>query len=241
MVICIAVYFLVQERPGEVELLPVEGAGTVQIDRSLSFTLEYAAVPCEVVQRRPLSLEEITDTFARGDTEACEGADAAGPALFPDKSPWIAALTSIFLHGNLAHLGGNMLFLWIFGNNVEDRFGHLRYLAFYLVAGVAAAVAHVAVQPSSTVPVVGASGAIAGVMGAYLVLFPQARVTTLVIWIIPLVTTISAVWVLGFWFVSQFFTAPESSVAWMAHVAGFAFGVVATLLVRRRVAPRPVW
>ena len=232
---CIVVYLFVQQQPGEVEVVPVEGVGGVEVDSSLSFTLEYAAVPCEVVQGRPLTLVEVVDTFARGATESCADV-AVGPALFPGKNVWLAALTSVFLHGSLAHLGGNMLFLWIFGNNVEDRMGHVRYLGFYLATGVLAAVAHVAVQPDSSIPVVGASGAIAGVMGTYLVLFPSARVTTLVIWIIPFVTSISAAVVLGLWFVSQFFTAPDSSVAWMAHVAGFVVGVVAGLVMRAATA-----
>jgi membrane associated rhomboid family serine protease len=231
---CIVVYLFVQERPGEVEVVDVGGAGAVEIDRSLSFTLEYAAVPCEITQARPLTLDEVVDTYTTGDMEAC-AEDPSGPALFPGKGVWLAALTSIFLHGSLVHLLGNVWFLWIFGNNIEERFGHARYLAFYLAAGVAATAAHVLVQPDSSVPVVGASGAIAGVMGAYLILFPRAPVTTLIVWFIPFLTSISAMWLLGFWFISQFFTAPESSVAWMAHVAGFVFGVVVTLLLRGAV------
>lgn len=231
---CVAVYFLVQERPGETQIVDTE-AGAVQIDRSLAFTLEYAAIPCELTRARPLSIPEISDTFVRGNDAACRSTWA--PALFPDKPVLLAAVTSIFLHGGLLHLAGNVLFLWVFGNNVEERFGHLRYLVFYLAAGVAAVVGHVAVQPSSSVPVVGASGAIAGVMGAYLVLFPRAPVRTLVIWFIPFVTTIAARWLLGFWFISQFFTAPDSGVAWVAHVAGFAFGVGVALLLPRRKGP----
>ena len=98
-----------------------------------------------------------------------------------DKNVWLAILTSMFLHGGWLHIGGNMLFLWVFGNNIEDRLGRARFLAFYLVAGVAATGAHAVINPASTVPLVGASGAIAGVLGAYLLLYPRAQVTTLMI------------------------------------------------------------
>jgi membrane associated rhomboid family serine protease len=139
----------------------------------------------------------------------------------------------MFLHGGLLHLAGNMLFLWIFGNNIEDRLGHVHHLLFYLAAGVVATLAHIAVQPDSTVPVVGASGAIAGIMGAYLVWFPRAKVTTLFVFFIILFRQVQARWVLGIWFVSQFFVNPNEGVAWMAHVGGFVFGVLVALLVRR--------
>ena len=238
IVLCIFVYFFVQDRPGDSELVDV-GVGTIQIDRSLSFTLEYAAVPCEITQGRPLSVQEVLDTYADGQTEACNKRPG-GPELFPDKQVWLAVLTTIFLHGSLLHLLGNIWFLWLFGNNIEDRFGHFKYLAFYVVAGVAATAAHVLVQPDSSVPVIGASGAIAGVMGAYLVLFPRAPVTTLVIWIIPFVVSISAAWLLGIWFISQFFTAPDSPVAWAAHVAGFAFGALVGVAVKA-ASSRAAW
>jgi membrane associated rhomboid family serine protease len=152
-------------------------------------------------------------------------------------------LYSMFLHGSILHLGGNLLYLWIFGNNIEDHLGALRFTVFYLLAGVVATLAHVAVQPSSTVPLVGASGAVAGVMGAYLVWFPNKRVFTLfIIIVIPIFRSITAKWLLGFWFVSQFFVNPAAGVAWVAHVGGFVFGVVAGLAVRRsRAARRAAW
>jgi membrane associated rhomboid family serine protease len=163
--------------------------------------------------------------------------------LFRHKNVWLALVTSIFLHGSILHLAGNMLFLWVFGNNIEDHLGHVAYLVFYLAAGIIATAAHIAVQPDSTLPVVGASGAIAGVMGAYLVWFPRARVTTLIILIIiPIVTSMPAMWLLLLWFVSQFFTAADSSVAWVAHVAGFLLGVLVAALVRTsQPARRLVW
>ena len=141
----------------------------------------------------------------------------------------VSVLTSMFMHGGLLHLGGNMLFLWIFGNNVEDRLGRLGFAAFYLVGGIVATLAHVAVSRDSTVPSIGASGAIAAVMGAYLIWFPNARVRTIVIFVL---VNVPAKVVLGVWFVLQFFTDPNESVAWMAHVGGFTFGVLVGLLLR---------
>src|SRR5207249_4908173 len=140
----------------------------------------------------------------------------------------LAVLVSMFMHGSWLHLAGNMWFLWIFGNNVEEAWGRLWYLLFYLAAGIVAAVFFVALNPHSTTPLVGASGAIAGVLGSYLVLYPGKPVLSLVfIYIIP----VPAVLFLGLWFLSQFLL-PSAGVAWEAHVGGFAFGVLATLLVR---------
>jgi membrane associated rhomboid family serine protease len=118
----------------------------------------------------------------------------------------------------------------VFGNNVEDRLGHVAYALFYLSGGVVAAVAHIAASPDSTVPVVGASGAIAAVMGAYLVWFPNVKVRTAVIMFFITLVDIPAKWVLGFWFVLQFFTSPNAGIAWVAHVGGFAFGAVVALI-----------
>jgi membrane associated rhomboid family serine protease len=151
---------------------------------------------------------------------------------------WLALLYSMFLHGSLLHIGGNMLFLWIFGNNIEDRMGPLPYLGFYLLAGIVASAAHVLVQPDSTIPVLGASGAIAGIMGAYVVLFPNVKIRSLlIITIIPLFRDIAAKWWLGFWFVTQFFTNPAAGVAWVAHVGGFLFGALIALFLRDRLRP----
>jgi membrane associated rhomboid family serine protease len=151
----------------------------------------------------------------------------------------------MFMHGSILHIAGNMLFLWVFGNNIEDRMGKVAFVLFYLAGGLAAALAHIFVQPDSTVPVVGASGAIAAVMGAYLVLFPDAPIRTIIIFYFILFRDISAKWLLGFWFVSQFFVNPNEGVAWVAHVGGFVFGALVALLFRRRLlashAPPPVW
>jgi membrane associated rhomboid family serine protease len=227
--LCTIVYFGFQQPSGS--RLVRTDAGQVQIDAKFGFTLQRAAIPCEVVTGQPLGLVEIRRTFVAGDDRACiRSAGQSGPALYPHKQVYVALLVSMFLHGGLLHLAGNMLFLWVFGNNVEDRLGHLGYLVMYLAGGLVAALAHVAVEPSSTVPVVGASGAIAAVMGAYLVWFPRVRVLT---FILPFfIVRIRAWWFLVFWFGLQFFTDPNSGVAWVAHVAGFLFGALVGLAVR---------
>jgi rhomboid family protein len=151
-------------------------------------------------------------------------------------------ITSQFLHGSILHIGGNMLFLWIFGNNVEDAFGRLRFFAFYLIGGIVAALAQVAIDPESTVPTIGASGAIAATLGAYLVLFPGARVTTAIflVFFYQLIE-VPAVVVLIFWFVIQLFSglgslgmsdAVSGGVAFFAHIGGFVFGAAVALVVR---------
>jgi rhomboid family protein len=159
--------------------------------------------------------------------ELLHGANLPESTLLP---PSVNLLTSMFLHGGLMHVGGNMLYLYIFGDNIEDALGHVRYAVFYLVAGLAAAAAQVIVSPGSTVPMIGASGAIAGVLGAYLVLYPKARVHTL-IFLFIFITTIQlpAVVVLGFWIFLQVLNGLSSplaggGVAWFAHIGGFAFG-----------------
>lgn len=154
-------------------------------------------------------------------------------------------LTSLFLHGSWMHILGNMLYLWIFGDNVEERLGPLGYLLFYLASGVVASLAQVAVAPGSSVPIIGASGAVAGVLGAYLVLFPHARVRTLVtLFYFLRVVELPAAIVLGLWFVLQLFnglasiTAMSSGgVAWFAHLGGFAAGAMVGALLRPSQKP----
>jgi membrane associated rhomboid family serine protease len=151
--------------------------------------------------------------------------------------------STMFIHGGWLHLGGNMLYLWIFGDNVEDKLGHGRYLVFYLVCGLTASVLSIVVDPHSTMPIIGASGAIAGVLGAYLLMFPRARVLTLIpfFFFLPL-AELPALIVLGFWFVMQFFSGLISlgfeaggmgGVAWWSHIGGFAAGLVLTLPLRK--------
>jgi membrane associated rhomboid family serine protease len=150
----------------------------------------------------------------------------------------------MFLHGSLLHLGGNMLFLWVFGNNVEDRLRTLGFAFFYVIGGVVASLAQVLVDPSSPTPIIGASGAIAAVMGAYLIWYPNARVNTLFFLGFIFWFRIRARWLLIAWFVLQFFTGPNSNVAWVAHVAGFVFGMAVGALLRPthpRPAAQPSW
>jgi membrane associated rhomboid family serine protease len=162
----------------------------------------------------------------------------------------ITIFVSMFLHGGLLHIGGNMLYLWIFGDNIEDRLGHFRYLFFYLACGFVATLSHAFFNPTSRVPAIGASGAIAGVLGAYLILFPTARVTTLIpIFFFITIRELPAVFILGFWFILQFFAGVGSlgatdsggGVAYFAHIGGFVCGMVLILLMggRRRRPPAP--
>ena len=168
--------------------------------------------------------------------------------------PYITLITSMFLHGGLMHLIGNMLYLWIFGNNIEDAMGHVRFILFYLVCGVIAAMSHAAFDPDSVVPMIGASGAISGVLGAYLLLFPRAHVMVL----IPLGffftrMNIPAGFVLGFWFIFQILSGAAKvggaggGVAWFAHVGGFVAGMVLIGFFKHRSVrffnppPRRTW
>jgi membrane associated rhomboid family serine protease len=218
---CVLVYLLWQPSPGR---------STRDDD---VFDYRHAAIPLEIRHQRPLTRCE----YLAANGRTCTTAD--GQPLVPGKNVWLSAIVSMFLHGNILHIAGNMLFLWVFGNNVEDRLGRVGFLIFYLLAGLVALLAHVAAAPSSTQPVIGASGAIAGVMGAYLVWWPRARVSTLFFVFLVFWFKIQARWLLLAWFVLQFFTSPNSNVAWVAHVGGFLFGVAVALLLRpkRRLTP----
>jgi membrane associated rhomboid family serine protease len=159
-------------------------------------------------------------------------------------------ISSMFLHGSWMHFIGNMWYLWIFGDNIEDQMGHGRFIVFYLLCGAVAAFGHIAMDPQSTLPTIGASGAIAGVMGAYFVLFPQSRVLTLIPLIIFYeIIELPAILLLGFWFLMQLFSAGAiavtantqgGGVAFMAHVAGFVVGVAGVFVFRKR-RPEPQW
>ena len=170
--------------------------------------------------------------------------------LVPARFDWLNVLTSMFLHGGWAHFLGNMLYLWIFGDNVEDRLGHGRYLVFYLMCGATAAGLQVFFSPASRIPMVGASGAIAGVLGAYLVMFPRSRVLTLVpIFIIVQLIEVPAIVLLGLWFVLQLLsgvgslgqTADVGGVAFWAHTGGFVMGMIGVFLFRRPERQRVEW
>jgi membrane associated rhomboid family serine protease len=170
--------------------------------------------------------------------------------LFSLEDRIIPLFTSMFLHGGWLHLISNMLYLWIFGDNVEDRMGHGRYLLFYILCGLAAAGAHIITNSESEIPTIGASGAIAGVLGGYFVLYPYARVVV----VIPIlffwdVMKLPALIVLGFWFVTQLFqgtlalaveTTATGGVAWWAHIGGFVFGMIAVNIFKRK-SRRPIY
>ncbi len=166
------------------------------------------------------------------------------PAAVPE---WLTLLSCTFLHGGWMHFLGNMWFLFIFGDNVEDRFGHLGYLAFYLGCGVAASAAHLAANPDSTVPTIGASGAIAGVMGAYFLLYPRAQVLALIpIFFFFEMLVLPAPLFLGFWFLLQFFqgmfsitSSQTTGVAWWAHIGGFVAGLAIAAVLEKMEVLRP--
>ena len=198
--------------------ISLEAGGADGARAGQAFIEEFGLVPCRL-------------------TGACR----VGPEL---PSPILTIFTSMFMHGGLFHIGGNMLYLWIFGNNVEDTLGHGRYLLFYLLSGVAAALAQTAVGPSSMVPMVGASGAVSGVLGAYLLLFPHAHVTTLIIlgFFFRLVH-IPAMVVLGFWIVLQVLNGLGSfgssgGVAFFAHIGGFLAGMGLLYVLKPRARSR---
>jgi membrane associated rhomboid family serine protease len=207
LVACTAVYFFLQPTP-------FSDSGD-----DVEFLYRHAAVPVELRHGEPLDLCALTDQ-----PEICDSR-IGDEQLAPDKNVWLALFVSLFLHADLWHLAGNMLFLWVFGNNVEDRLGHLPFALFYVTGGLVAGLAYCVVNSSSELPVVGASGAIAAVMGAYLVWFPRARIWNVIVPLFFLPFPLPAALVLGIWFVLQFFTDPNSGVAWVAHVGGFLFGV----------------
>ncbi len=192
---------------------------------------ELATIPCEVITAEPLERIEIEQGI-------CQRA-ASAPAVFEDKSVLFSLLASLFMHGSIIHLVANMWSLWIFGNNVEDAFGKGGYVVFYVLGGLAATAVHIVFNPSSTIPVVGASGAIAAVMGAYLVLFPTSRIVSFIppFFFIPFAVR---AWIfLGIWFLGQFaFVGQLTNVAWEAHVGGFVFGLVAATALRTQLRAR---
>jgi membrane associated rhomboid family serine protease len=190
-----------------------------------AFVLEFGATPCRITGACPV------------------------PGDFP--SPIATIFTSMFLHGGLLHVGGNMLYLWIFGDNVEDTLGHWRFAALYLIAGVAAAFTQIATSPRSSVPMIGASGAVSGVLGSYILLFPHANVHMLVVFgFFARIVRWPAMIVLGFWIVIQFLSGmltfssaawgggEAGGTAWFAHIGGFLAGMALLFLMRPRRAAR---
>jgi membrane associated rhomboid family serine protease len=224
--ICCAAYFLFERGLWELG------------DTGNERVLEYGAIPYEVTNPG-----DGCGVTVEGDVR-CEGQPGAPAGAAPDQSPWwITIFTSMFLHGSLLHLGGNMLFLWIFGNNIEDSMGRVRFVVFYLLGGLVALGLQIVTDPDSAIPTVGASGAIAAVLGAYALLYPRARVITLIFIIIFFtVVQLPALVVLGFWFILQLlpaFSEPMGEggggVAYFAHIGGFVFGLLTIKLFADRV------
>lgn len=165
----------------------------------------------------------------------------SGSPLLPLATPFV---TAMFLHGNWVHIIGNMIYLWIFGDNVEDRVGHLPYLIFYLAVGAAGSMAHIIANPDSQVPIIGASGAIAGILGAYFISYPRSRILTLLpLFFFITIVEVRAVWFLLFWFVIQLFSGfgaslAADSVGWWAHIGGFVAGALLINLFPRPASSR---
>ncbi len=208
------------------------------------FTLGYAAIPAEITRGQdlvgmvPVQVGSVQD----GTAQMVELPQAPGPSPIQ-----LTLLTAMFMHAGIMHLGGNMLFLWIFGDNVEHRFGHLPFLIFYLASGLAASLAQIALNPDSVIPTLGASGAIAGVLGAYLVLFPRNRVYAFFLFT---VISVPAFLVLAMWAVTQVIggygsifgaagVSQTGGVAYMAHLGGFVAGVVVAMFYRRKLPAEP--
>jgi rhomboid family protein len=186
--------------------------------------------------------ESAAASFALIPSELFQVHVIGGPAHGPYDSVAVpegyTLLSYMFLHGDILHLASNMLFLWVFGDNIEDAMGHLKFAVFYIVCGVAGGLAHSLALPSSKLPLIGASGAVAGVIAAYLILHPRVRVWVLAFRIIPL--RISAVWVLGVWVVTQVFMVilnQPNQVAWWAHIGGMVAGAILILFMRRPGLP----
>ncbi|MBX3280577.1 MAG: rhomboid family intramembrane serine protease [Acidobacteria bacterium] len=197
-----------------------------------SFTYGYSVVPYEITRGVDLVGAAVYDRSGR----------MIAPPQAPGPTPiYLTFLSAMFMHGGLMHIGGNMLYLWIFGDNVEDRMGHAKYLMFYVLCGILASGAHIAFGPQSRIPSLGASGAIAGVLGAYLILYPHQRVRVLIpLGFLSRITEMPAIIVIGLWAALQLFsgigsiaqTAESGGVAYMAHVGGFVAGVILVFLFR---------
>jgi rhomboid family protein len=230
-----------------VYVLSIRHGGSLISGPDTQEVVKYGAIP--KILTHCLSQHEVTQVSPDGSSYAVGCAHSGGLPT------WETVFSAMFMHASILHIGGNMLFLWIFGNNVEDAMGPVKYLAFYILGGLAALALQVAVGPNSTAPTLGASGAIAAVLGGYIVLYPRARVLT-VVFIILLFTVIElpAIVMLGIWFAEQAVfgaanltnpTGGGGGVAYFAHVGGFAFGLLTVRLLatkRKQVPPRhPVY
>lgn len=204
---------------------------------------EFGMIPYEVWKGTSLSFSSYLDLLRRFDHSLPP--PSLAPVYFHPISPYLAIFTSMFLHGGWAHIIGNMLYLWIFGNNVEDYLGHFKFILLYIFWGAVAGITHLFANPLSMIPTVGASGAISGILGAYLVLFPWARIHVLVPFFFYFLTTTVPAWLmLIFWFLFQFLSAvPQTmvsggGVAYWAHIGGFIAGYLWIRLFRKKRVPR---
>ncbi len=217
-----------------------QGAFTAEQSAFDERVVKYGAIPYELSHPG-----ETCEVGAGGTRLSCEGQQGVSGEAADQPSTWLTILTSMFMHGGLLHLLGNMLFLWVFGNNIEDSMGRARFLGFYVLGGVAALAAQTVIDPGAAVPTIGASGAVAAVLGGYALLYPRARVVTLVfIVIIFTVIELPALLVLGAWFLLQAFNgvteiaqpvAGGGGVAYFAHIGGFVFGLAAVRLFANHI------
>ncbi len=224
---------------------PTFASGRDKDQRQVTFFYCHAEVPYEVSHQTSIAqgngpaLRELArqEPLGSGSTGDYASFQRFLNRTCPDKSWWQSVFVAMFLHGGWLHIGGNMLFLWIFGNNVEDKLGAILYFLFYLAAGIAASIGQLLIDTNSVVPNLGASGAIAGVLGAYIVMFPRRRVLTLVFFFFITAIWLPAWTVLGAWFILQLFNGVgavtahiSSGVAFFAHIGGFVFGAALALL-----------
>ena len=238
-------------------LLEIRHGGSFLGGPSASVAVHYGAIPYELTHPgKHCDLVSVQTLEGIGSTVACQGLPGGAPQALPvvgsppaQPATWETVFTSMFLHGSFLHIFGNMLFLAIFGPTIEDSMGRARFLAFYLLGGLVALGAQVLVGPNSTAPTLGASGAIAGVLGGYVLLYPRARILSLV-FIVFFVTIVEvpAIFLLGFWFLEQLYFGAAGlaspvgggeGVAYFAHIGGFAFGLLVIRLFARWHKPEP--
>jgi rhomboid family protein len=219
-------------------LLSIRHGGSILSGPDDATVIHYGAIPYEVTH--PGSQCDVV-------SDGVQQVFACDPRIGDQPATWFTVLSSMFLHGGLLHIAGNMLFLWVFGNNVEDAMGRAKFLVFYILGGIAAMALQVAVNPNATVPSVGASGAVAAVLGGYLLLYPRARVLTLVfLFVFFTFIQIPAMWFLLIWFGEQLLfsyfnqvdpTGNGGGVAYFAHIGGFVFGLLTVRVLARRYNP----
>jgi len=225
-----------------VYFLSIRHGGSILSGPDSTTVVHYGAIPYEFTHPG-----DECDLVSQAGQVLCEGQRGVTGAAESQPATWFTALSSMFLHGGLLHLGGNMLFLWVFGTNVEDAMGRVKFVFFYVLGGFAAMALQIAVDPSTTVPSVGASGAVAAVLGGYLLLYPRARVLTLIFLVVFFTfIEIPAMWFLLIWFGEQLLfgyfnqvdpTGGGGGVAYFAHIGGFLFGVLTVRLLATRYNP----